>query len=184
MERKHVKNQAEKALRTRQLVTCAVLSALSVTVLLIGGITGILDLTAMVIASLCLAFCVIEIDVRHACMVWAVTAVLSLILLPSKELAAVYLLGGLYPIAKSSFERLHPLFTWALKLSMFNSMFLLFILAAQKLLGLSGMGYEFTAATLLLGNASFLVYDFALTVFISIYLIRLRRRIKLPQLKE
>jgi len=63
-------------------------------------------------------------------------------------------------------------------------MFLLFILAAQKLLGLSGMGYEFTAATLLLGNASFLVYDFALTVFISIYLIRLRRRIKLPQLKE
>ena len=177
------KNQSEKSLRTRQLVTCAILSALSVCALLIGGVTGILDLTALVIAALCTAFCVIEIDVRHAWLVWAVTAALSLILLPSKELAVLYLLGGMYPIAKSSFERLHPLFMWALKLSMFNSLFLLFILAAQKILGLSGMGYEFTAATLLVGNAAFLVYDFALTVFISLYLIRLRRRIKLPRLK-
>lgn len=174
---------SEKTLRIRRLVTCAILSALSVVVLLIGGVTGVLDLSALVIASLCLAFCVIEIGVRQAYLIWAVTAVLSLILLPSKEIAVMYLLGGTYPILKSSFERLHPLFTWLLKLSLFNSAFLLFLLAAQKLLGLTGIGYDFTAPTLLIGNAAFLVFDFALTVFISLYLIRFRRRIRLPRLK-
>lgn len=173
----------DRALRTRQLVCCAILSALSVVLLLIGGVSGILDLTALVIAGLCVAFAVIEIDYRWAWLVWAVTAVLSLIVLPTKEIAVMYLLGGMYPIAKSSFEQFYPLFSWIFKLSMFNSLFLLFILIAQKVLGLSGMGYEFNAVTILIGNGVFLLYDFALTVFITFYLVRLRRRIHLPKLK-
>ena len=169
----------KSALTTRRLVTCAILSALSVVFLLIGGVTGVLDLSAMVLAAMCIAFVVIEIQVSWAWLVWAVTAVL----VPTKEIALLYLMGGMYPIAKASFERLHPLFTWLLKLSVFNTVQLFYILAAQKILGLTGEGFDFTAPTLLLGNAAFLVYDFALTVFITFYLVRLRRRIKLPPLK-
>jgi hypothetical protein len=173
----------KSALTTRRLVTCAILSALSVVFLLIGGVTGVLDLSAMVLAAMCIAFVVIEIQVSWAWLVWAVTAVLSLLLVPTKEISLLYLMGGMYPIAKAAFERLHPLFTWLLKLSVFNTVQLFYILAAQKILGLTGEGFDFTAPTLLLGNAAFLVYDFALTVFITFYLVRLRRRIKLPPLK-
>jgi len=171
------------SLNTRRLVTCAILSALSTAILLLGGVTGILDLTALLFAALCVAFAVIEISWRWAWLVWAVTAVLSVLILPSKELALLYLLGGMYPIAKSSFERYHPLITWALKLSLFNTVQLAYIIAARQILGLTGEGYSFTAPVLLLGNAAFLIFDFALTVFISIYLIRLRKRIRLPNLK-
>ena len=111
------------------------------------------------------------------------TAVLSLLIIPTKEIALLYLMGGMYPIAKSAFERLHPLFTWLLKLSLFNTVQLFYILAATKLLGLTGEGFDFTAPTLLFGNVAFLVYDFALPVFITFYLVRLRRRIRLPSLK-
>lgn len=173
----------KSARTTRRLTACAILSALSVVFLLIGGVTGILDLTALVLTAMCIAFAVIEISVPWAWLCWAVTAVLSLVLLPTKEIALLYLMGGMYPIAKSAFERLHPLFTWLLKLSLFNTVQLFYILAATKILGLSGEGYDFTAPTLLFGNVAFLVYDFALTVFITFYLVRLRRRIRLPSLK-
>ena len=174
---------ADRSLRTRQLVCCAILSALSVVLLLIGGISGILDLTALVVAGMCVAFAVIEIDTGHAWLVWAVTAVLSLLILPTKEIAVLYLMGGMYPIAKSSFEQYYPLYSWIFKLSLFNTVQLFFILIAQKILGLSGLGYDFTAASILIGNAGFLLYDFALSVFITFYMVRLRRRIRLPKLK-
>ena len=173
----------DRALRTRRLVTCAILSALSVVLLLVGGVSGILDLSALVVAGLCVAFAVIEIDCRWAWLVWAVTAALSLIVLPTKEIAVMYLLGGMYPIAKSSFEQYYPLYSWIFKLSLFNTVQLIFILIAQKILGLSGLGYDFTAASILIGNAGFLLYDFALSVFITFYMVRLRKRIRLPKLK-
>lgn len=178
------KNALSRAsLNTRRLVVCAILSAMSTVILMIGGVTGILDLTAMVIASMCVAFAVIEISTHWAWLVWGVTSLLSLLIIPNREIAILYLLGGMYPIAKSAFERLRPLFAWPVKLSMFNSMLLIYILIAQKLLGLSGAGYDFTLFTFILGNASFLLYDFSLTVLISFYLIRLRRRLKFPALK-
>ncbi|MGM9653588.1 MAG: hypothetical protein ACI3XP_08135 [Eubacteriales bacterium] len=171
------------SLNTRRLVTCGILCALSVTFMLIGAITDILDLSMMMLATLCVAFPVIEIDVRWAWLVWGVTAALSLLLLPKKEIALLYLLGGMYPIAKSAFERLHPVLSWTLKLSMFNTVQLFYILLAQKILGLSGEGYEFVAGAMLLNNLVFLIYDFALTVFISFYLLRLRKRLHLPRLR-
>ena len=45
-----------------------------------------------------------------------------------------------------------------------------------------GMGITGSAA-LLFNNVVFLVYDLALTVFISYYMIRLRRRLHLPKLR-
>jgi len=174
---------AAASLRTRQLTVCGILCALGVVLMLLGAVTDVLDLTMMMLASLCIAFAVIEIGVKWAWLVWAVTALLCLLLLPSKTIALFYLLGGMYPIAKSAFERLHPVFSWLLKFSMFNTVQLLFILLAQKLLGLSGEGYEFIAADMLFNNVVFLVYDFALTAFITLYLLRLRRRVKLPKLR-
>lgn len=174
---------AASSLNTRRLVTCGILCALIVVFMWIGAITDVLDLTMIMLASLCIAFAVIEIDVRWAWLVWGVSALLSLIMLPQKAAALFYLMFGMYPIAKSGFEKLHPVLAWTLKLSLFNTVQLFFILLAQKILGLSGEGYEFAAVALLFNNVVFLVYDLALTVFISYYMIRLRRRLHLPKLR-
>ncbi len=174
----------ETSLRTRRIAVCSLLAALGIVFLMIGAVTDILDLTMMMLASFCIVFAVIEIGEKWAWLIYGVTAVLSLLFLPSKAAALLYLLGGAYPIFKAWFEKYRSIIAWILKLSLFNTMQLLFILLAQKILGLSGAGYEFVLSEILLGNAVFIVYDLCLTVCVTVYLVRLRRRLKIKGLKE
>lgn len=171
------------SLKIKRLAVCGILSAIGIVFLMIGVITDVLDLSMLMLASFCIVFAVIEIGTSWAWLVYGVTAVLSLLLLPSKLLAVLYLMSGMYPIGKAAFEKLHPVLAWILKFSMFNTIQIFYILVAQKLFGMSGADYSFAAGVLLLNNAIFLVYDFALTVFISFYLVRLRRRIHFPSLR-
>ncbi len=152
--------------------------------MMVGAITDVLDLTMMMLASFCTVFAVIEIGERWAWLVYGVTTVLSLLFLPSKAAALLYLLGGAYPIFKAWFEKYRALIAWVLKLSLFNTLQFLFILLASKILGLSGAGYKFAVTEILLGNAVFIVYDIALSVCITVYLVRLRRRLKIKGLKD
>lgn len=172
------------SLRTRRIAVCSLLAALSIVFMMVGAITDILDLTMMMLASFCIVFAVVEIGEKWAWLVYGVSAVLSLLFLPSKSAALLYLLGGAYPIFKAWFEKYRSVIAWILKLSLFNTLQLLFILLAQKLLGLSGAGYEFVLGEILLGNVVFVVYDLCLTVCVTVYLVRLRRRLKIKSLKE
>ncbi len=160
------------------------LTALGLVCMIVGAVTEILDLTMMMLASFCIVFAMIEIGERWAWLVWAATSLLSFLCLPSKIPAVIYLFGGMYPIFKAWFEKYHPVISWVLKLSLFNTLYLLFILLAQKLFGLSGVGYGFVLTEILLGNVVFVVYDLALTVCITVYLVRLRRRLRIKSLKE
>ena len=56
----------DKALKTRRLVVCAALCALSFVFLLIGAVTDVLDLTMLMLSSFCITFAVIEIGGRWA----------------------------------------------------------------------------------------------------------------------
>ncbi len=181
-----MKNNTHTAasLRTKRIAVCSLLTALSFVFMMVGAITDVLDLTATMIASFCIVFAVIEIGERWAWLVYGVTAILSLLLLPSKAAALLYLLGGAYPIFKAWFEKYRAVIAWILKLSLFNTLQLLFILLAQKVLGLSGAGYGFVLTEILLGNVTFIVYDLCLTVCVTVYLVRLRRRLKIKGLKE
>lgn len=173
----------KSALTTRRLTVCGILSALSVVGMLIGAITEVLDLSMLVLASLCIVFAVIEIGVKWAFLVWCVTSLICFLLLPSKAVALLYLFGGFYPIAKAAFEKLHPVVSWILKFSLFNTLLLFYILLAQKVLSLSGTGYAFTVLEFAIGNAAFLLYDLCLTACITLYLVRLRRRLKVKSLR-
>ena len=91
---------------TRRVAACGILCALGVISMSVGSLVEVLDLTMIMLASFCIVFAVIEIGNRWAWLIWAVTAVLSLLLLPNKLAAVFYLMGGMYPIAKAAFEKL------------------------------------------------------------------------------
>ena len=169
---------------TRRVAACGILCALGVISMSVGSLVEVLDLTMIKLASFCIVFAVIEIGNRWAWLIWAVTAVLSLLLLPNKLAAVFYLMGGMYPIAKAAFEKLHPVLSWILKLSMFNTVQLAFLLIAQKVFGLQEEAYSFAAGALIFNNVLFLVYDVTLTVFITFYLVKLRRRLKFKSLRD
>ena len=68
--------------KTRRLTVCAVLCALNLVIMYFGSVIEVLDLTASVVASLACVFAVIEMGGRWPWLIYAVTGVLSLVLLP------------------------------------------------------------------------------------------------------
>ena len=83
------------------MTVCAMLSALGVVLLLIGSFVEVMDLSAAAIASLLCVFAVIEYGGASPWLIFAVTSVLSMVLLPTKTPALMYLaFFGYYPIIK------------------------------------------------------------------------------------
>lgn len=154
------------------------LSALGVIFLYIGSVFNILDLTMAAIASIIVVFAVIEIGGGYPYAIYLVTAVLSLLLLPEKFTALLYaLFSGIYPVAKAAFERLHPVISWILKFSLFNTGLLLLIVVSRYILHLPDTGLDFTVVVFGLANLTFFLYDIALTRLITLYIVKLRRRL-------
>ena len=170
--------------QTRRISACGILSALGVICLSVGSLIEVMDLSMIMIASFLIAFAVIEMGKRWAWLIWGVTALLSLLLLPNKLAALLYLMGGMYPIVKSTLERLRPLLSWVGKLVAFNGVQILFLLIARELFGMTGPDFSLSWGVLLFNNVLFILFDIVLTVFITFYLVKLRRRLKIQSLKD
>lgn len=157
------------------------LSALGVVILLLGSLIDVIDISMAVIASLACVFAVIEYGYASAWLVYAVTSVLSLLLLPNKSPAVMYLLFfGAYPILKALLERVRvTAVVWLLKELAFNASLTVSFLVLKRLMM---PNTDIPLAMLLLGavlaEAIFVLYDIALTRLISFYMYRLRERFK------
>lgn len=166
---------------------CGVLCALSVALLLLGNVLQVGTYAAPMLASFALVPVCEEYGPRTALLLYAATAVLSVLLVPDKELALFYaLVQGYYPALKKVLDRLRPApLRWAAKLLCFNAATLamyalLLVLFASPALLEEFAGYDtvMLAALLGLGNVSFLLCDVALTRMRALYHMRLRRRIQ------
>ncbi len=105
---------------TRRMVTCAIFAALSVVVLGIGTILEIIDLTASALAAMIILLIYLCYGARYACLTYAVTGVLGVVLLPQSLAVWTYLgLMGYYPVIKPRFDRLPRVVGWILKLLLF-----------------------------------------------------------------
>ncbi len=167
-------------LRVRKLTASAVLSALGVIFLLIGSVIGVMDLTAVAMTSLFVFFSVLEMGYPFPFLIYTVTSVLSLLLLPNKFAAVCYVVfGGLYPVLKNFIERLPSVFAWAAKLLYFNIILSAIIWLSLNILGMAAEDISFTPIIYILGNLTFIMYDIAMTKLISYYLAYLRSRLRI-----
>ena len=159
------------------------LSALGVVLLYIGSLVEALDLSAAVLASLACIIAVIEYGKGAPWAVYGVTSVLSLILLPVKTPAAFYaIFFGFYPILKEKIERRPRLLQWVIKEVIFN-VSLVIMGFAVYFLSTTGDNLLLEspliiAATVVMAELAFVLYDIALTRLISFYIIKLRNRLK------
>ena len=180
--------------RTKQLTLAGILAGLGVVLLLLGAFLQVLDLSAAALASLLIVVAVIELSPIFPILIYLVTGLLALLLLPDKLAALVYLaLTGYYPIAKCYVERIKPVFATMLK-------FLLFNLSLSAILGvgvwllsldlsfsgtrLAGYGFWAILVLYLVGNLVFWMYDILLSRFARIYQNRLRRRFGMDRFFE
>lgn len=166
--------------KSKKIALCAILSAFSVLALFAGAVIDVLSMTMTAIASLFVVIVMIEVGNPYPYLVWGVTSALSMILLPNKLPAILYLLfGGIYPILKAQFERLHPVISWILKLSVINTALLLIVTATKYIFYLNDSSIDFTVPFLVLGNAALVLYDIALTKIVLLYIVKIRHHMGL-----
>jgi hypothetical protein len=152
--------------RTRKITLCGILCAITLVGLFAACVvpSGRMGVTAL--AGLCTAVAVCAAGYTGGLACYGACGVLSLLLLPSKEIALYYCLCfGLYPVLKSKIESLNRLWLeWLLKLLTGNLMMLAVYQLLKQLLNVSltfhGVG---SWGLLLIGNGAFLCYDIAFT---------------------
>ena len=165
----------------KKLAVCAMLAALGVVLLSLGAIIEVIDLSMAAVASLLCIIAVIEYGGSAPWLVYGVTSILSLILMPQTPAIFYTLFFGFYPILKEKFERKPRLVSWVYKLITFNiSLATVIVLAVFLVLGTNNslVNPLYIGIVAALAELVFVLYDMALTRLISFYIISIRRRFK------
>ena len=141
-----------------------VFAALAVVIMSLGTI---LPVATYVCPVACMLILQIVVRIAGSRMGWAwygAVSVLSLLLAPDKEAAAVFLVLGYYPIVKPRLDRLPG--NWIWKLLLFNGSMLALYWILLKVIGMarlveefSGIGVAMTTLLLALGNVTFFLLD-------------------------
>lgn len=147
-----------------------VMAAVALVIMTLGGL---IPIATFICPTLCILICEI---VRRACgnrIAWAwygAVSLLSLLLTPDKEAAAVFFTMGYYPIIKERIERL-PI-PGILKLSYFNCVIFVLYRFLIHLLGIDQIVNEYTdfgliglVVILILGNLVFFLLDRILSLY-------------------
>ena len=164
--------------RVKALTLSAMMASLSVVILYLGSIIEVLDLCTALIASIMCTFVVIEVGGGWPYLTYAVTSVLSLLLLPNKFIAVVYFLfAGIYPILKEKIERLSSkILKWAIKIAFFCLIITTVFLISEFILAVP---MDINVWVYLLGTPVFVLYDVALTRLITAYVFRYKKMLKI-----
>ena len=165
--------------KTRKIAVSAVLCAMSVIILYFGAVIDVMFLSMAAICSVVVVYAVIEIGGSYPWLIYVITSVLSMMLLPNKMPALAYLVfAGVYPIIKSYAERLPLVASWAVKLVAFNAALTLLIFVSKRIMGLEDLTFGFSPVVYVIGNVTFILFDYVLTKMITLYLRKLRPRFK------
>lgn len=147
-----------------QIAFGGILAALAVTLMSLGTLIPVATYVCPMLCALMLQL-VLKICGKRIALAWyGAVSILSLLLAPDKEAAAVFLALGYYPIVKPGLERRKG--KWLLKVLFFNGMIMLTYWLLMHLFGMAQLAAEFTemgillvAVMLLLGNATFFLLD-------------------------
>lgn len=168
---------------TKKITLCAMISALSVVVMLTSYFPY-LTYAIPAIAGIFIMVPLIECGVPWAIFSYIASAAIVFFVGENEAKLLYILFLGYYPILKSVIERIKKQFVeWILKLLCFNAATLLFYYVASALFSISfddlgSLGKYGAPIFLLLCNIVFVVYDIGISRVASYYMISLHNRIK------
>ena len=165
---------------SKNMAYASVGTGLTVILLYLASIVPSGRLAVVCASSVGVVFLRMRCGKKWAVLCCCASAMLSLLLLPEKGVAILYsVILGYYPLVKLDTERMSSrLLRWCIRLAVFNAAFFLLYFFAQWLFigwldGLAGSILLLTLAA----NAAFVLYDYALTQIILLYLRRIDGRL-------
>lgn len=169
---------------TYKVAFSGILCGLSIVVLFFGSLFPSMEYALPAISGLCLIPLVIDVSRRYAAIAYAAVSLLSMMVVPNKEVALLYtLFFGFYPILKSVFESLKSKFLCQLfKLLVFNISMIAEYFISIYIFGLPIDGFVFNGVNialviLFLGNFVFLLYDIVVTRMVVLYVNVIKKHI-------
>ena len=180
-------NRRQSRRQSARIAVCGMLTALSVALMLAGGLIPIATYAAPIFASVLLLPIMIEYGKKTAWTAYAAVSFLSLVMGMDKEAAFFYLFLGYYPILKWDIDRCikrRPARV-LLKLAVFTLATALMYATLGFLLHMDAVVAEFREMGVLLLmlfmaalNASMLIFDRLIMVLAILYVQRIRPRLR------
>lgn len=153
--------------QSKKMALGGILGALAVVVMSMGGIIPVATFICPMICMILLNTVNRRCGSRTGWAWYGAVSLLSLLLAPDKEAAAVFLFLGYYPILKPAVDRGKAAFL--LKLILFNGAILVMYALLIHLFGMDQIGEEYrelgtvlTIIMLILGNVTFFLLDVVL----------------------
>lgn len=148
----------------RKMALGGMLAALAVVIMSLGGLIPMATYVCPMLAMLNLQL-VLQLCGRRVGWAWyGAVAILSVLLGPDKEAAAVFVFLGYYPLVKPLLDRTRLKWLW--KLLLFNTASVVMYWLLLHLFGMeqlanefAQMGYGMLGLTLVMGNVTFLLID-------------------------
>ena len=151
----------------KEVALGGLMAALAIVIMCLGGLipfaTFVCPMFCCMITKLVLSICGKRIAVAW----YAAVAILSMLMAPDKEAAAVFVFLGYYPIVKPWMDKRR--FGWIYKAILFNAAILIMYWLLIHILGMSDIAAEYgeagkimTAVMLVLGNVTFFMLDMIL----------------------
>ena len=170
---------------TFKVALCGIIAALSLALMMLTGVIPVGTYAFPCFAGIFICSIVVEYGFKWALGVYAVVAVLSFFLSGDKE-AVIYFIAlfGYYPVLKSVIEGKlkNKIVQYIIKLFVFNAAAVIAFFAGTFLLSISPDEYTLFGVYipwvfLIFGNFFFLLYDFAISVFVTQYVRNLRGKL-------
>ena len=159
------------------------MASLATAVLVLASFFNMIDLTLAVVASFFPLFILLEIGRPYAVGVYVSASILSLILAPSKFAPACFLLlCGYYPLIKPFLDKFKIIVAYLLKLLLFNAVLTVILVLGTTVLGLPKDETAIEIGIYLLGNFTFVIYDFCILQIVRFYFAKIRQRLKVDKL--
>jgi len=179
-------NRNQSRYQSRKVAFCGLTIALSVTLMLSGGLIPIATYCAPMFAGVLLLPVLLEYGKKTAWTAFAAAALITLLMDADKEAAFFYLFLGYYPLLKWEIERIRrPRLRFLVKLIVFNASIVLmylilgFVLNMDALLNeFSQMGAILLTVFIIVFDICMLLYDRLLLPLIYLYVNRIQPRLK------
>ena len=150
--------------KTKIIALCGVLAALAIVIMCLGGLMPFMTYVCPVFC-ICITQLITMLCNRPSAWTWySAVCILSLLLCPDKEAAAIFIAFGYYPMVKQKLDRL-PI-NWFIKIIYFNAVTLIMYWLMMNVFGMeqiiedfSSLGTIMTVVTLFLGNLVFVMID-------------------------
>ena len=159
--------------QARQIAFGGMMAALALVIMNLGGLIPVATFVCPMLCMLILAFVAKMCGSRIGWAWYGAVSILSLLLAPDKEAAAVFVFLGFYPIVKPRLDGMK--LGGLLKLALFNALILGMYGILIHLFGMDEIAAEYqelgmvmTIVMLILGNVTFLLLDKVLARFSKI----------------